>query len=66
MQSRKYKFKGFLYSALRDICRILKDNIIVFPIHPRTKKMFGNIWAFAGSSNCSNVKMLLPEDTEIL
>jgi UDP-N-acetylglucosamine 2-epimerase (non-hydrolysing) len=38
----------------------LADNPIVFPIHPRTKKMFKTFGLLDRLLKCSNVKMLLP------
>lgn len=38
----------------------LKDNVIVFPIHPRTKKMFESFGLLDRLLKCSNVKTLLP------
>ena len=38
----------------------LIDNTIVFPIHPRTKKMFKTFGLLDRLLKCSNVKMLLP------
>jgi UDP-GlcNAc3NAcA epimerase len=38
----------------------LVDNTIVFPIHPRTKKMFKTFGLLDRLLKCSNVKMLLP------
>ncbi|TLX90607.1 MAG: UDP-N-acetylglucosamine 2-epimerase (non-hydrolyzing) [Thaumarchaeota archaeon] len=38
----------------------LGDNTIVFPIHPRTKKMFKTFGLLDRLSKCSNVKLLLP------
>ena len=39
---------------------ILSDKSIVFPIHPRTKKMFKSFGLLDRLLKCSNVKMLLP------
>ena len=38
----------------------LNDTTFVFPIHPRTKKMFKTFGLFNRLLKCSNVKMLLP------
>ena len=45
---------------LLETFEVLKDNIIVFPIHPRTKKMFETFGLLNRLLNCANVKTLLP------
>lgn len=49
-----------LFIHLLETFEVLKDNIIVFPIHPRTKKMFETFGLLGRLLNCSNVKTLLP------
>jgi len=49
-----------LFIQLLETFEVLKDNIIVFPIHPRTKKMFETFGLLDRLLNCSNVKTLLP------
>jgi UDP-N-acetylglucosamine 2-epimerase len=48
------------FIQLLETFEVLKDNIIVFPIHPRTKKMFETFGLLDRLLNCSNVKTLLP------
>ena len=48
------------FTQLLETFEVLKDNIIVFPIHPRTKKMFETFGLLDRLLNCSNVKTLLP------
>lgn len=48
------------FIQLLESLEALKDNIIVFPIHPRTKKMFESFGLLNRLLKCSNVKTLLP------
>lgn len=48
------------FIQLLESLEALKDNIIVFPIHPRTKKMFDGFGLLNRLLKCSNVKTLLP------
>lgn len=48
------------FIQLLETFEVLKDNIIVFPIHPRTKKMFETFGLLNRLLNCANVKTLLP------
>ena len=48
------------FIQLLETFEVLKDNIIVFPIHPRTKKMFETFGLLGRLLNCANVKTLLP------
>ncbi|CAN5425858.1 UDP-N-acetylglucosamine 2-epimerase (non-hydrolyzing) [soil metagenome] len=48
------------FLQLLETFEALKDNIIVFPIHPRTKKMFETFGLLDRLLKCSNVKTLLP------
>jgi UDP-GlcNAc3NAcA epimerase len=49
-----------IFFQLLETFEALKDDIIVFPIHPRTKKMFETFGLFDRLLKCSNVKTLLP------
>jgi len=48
------------FIQLLETFEVLKDKIIVFPIHPRTKKMFETFGLLDRLLNCANVKTLLP------
>jgi UDP-N-acetylglucosamine 2-epimerase (non-hydrolysing) len=50
----------YFFIQLLETFEALKDNIIVFPIHPRTKKMFESFGLLDRLFKCSNVKTLLP------
>lgn len=50
----------YFFIQLLETFEALKDNIIVFPIHPRTKKMFESFGLLNRLLKCSNVKTLLP------
>lgn len=50
----------YLFVQLLETFEALKDSIIVFPIHPRTKKMFENFGLLDRLLACSNVRTLLP------
>ena len=50
----------YFFIQLLETFEALKDNIIVFPIHPRTKKMFESFGLLDRLLKCSNVKTLLP------
>ena len=50
----------YLFVQLLETFEALKDSIIVFPIHPRTKKMFENFGLLDRLLECSNVRTLLP------
>jgi UDP-N-acetylglucosamine 2-epimerase (non-hydrolysing) len=50
----------YLFVQLLETFEALKDSIIVFPIHPRTKKMFESFGLLNRLLECSNVKTLLP------
>jgi len=50
----------YFFMQLLETFEALKDNVIVFPIHPRTKKMFENFGLLDRLLKCSNVKTLLP------
>ena len=50
----------YFFIQLLETFEALKDNIIVFPIHPRTKKMFESFGLLDRLFRCSNVKTLLP------
>jgi UDP-GlcNAc3NAcA epimerase len=50
----------YFFIQLLKTFEALKDNIIVFPIHPRTKKMLGSLGLLDRLLKCSNVKTLLP------
>ncbi|HJR83786.1 MAG TPA: UDP-N-acetylglucosamine 2-epimerase (non-hydrolyzing) [Nitrososphaeraceae archaeon] len=49
-----------LFIQLLETFEALKDSVIVFPIHPRTKKMFETFGLLDRLLRCSNVKTLLP------
>jgi UDP-N-acetylglucosamine 2-epimerase (non-hydrolysing) len=49
-----------LFIQLLETFESLKDSIIVFPIHPRTKKMFETFGLLDRLLKCSNVRTLLP------
>lgn len=50
----------YLFIQLLETFEALKDSVIVFPIHPRTKKMFETFGLLDRLLRCSNVKTLLP------
>lgn len=50
----------YLFIQLLETFEELKDSIIVFPIHPRTKKMFESYGLLNRLLGCSNVRTLLP------
>ena len=50
----------YLFIQLLETFEALKDSVIVFPIHPRTKKMFESFGLLDRLLSCSNVKTLLP------
>jgi UDP-N-acetylglucosamine 2-epimerase (non-hydrolysing) len=50
----------YFFIQLLESFEALKNNIIVFPIHPRTKKMFESFGLLNRLLKCSNVKTLLP------
>ena len=50
----------YLFIQLLETFEALKDSAIVFPIHPRTKKMFETFGLLDRLLRCSNVKTLLP------
>ena len=50
----------YLFVQLLETFEALKDSIIVFPIHPRTKKMFESFGLLDRLLECSNVRTLLP------
>ena len=50
----------YLFIQLLETFESLKDSIIVFPIHPRTKKMFETFGLLDRLLKCSNVRTLLP------
>ena len=50
----------YFFMQLLETFEALKDKVIVFPIHPRTKKMFENFGLLDRLLKCSNVKTLLP------
>jgi UDP-N-acetylglucosamine 2-epimerase (non-hydrolysing) len=50
----------YLFIQLLETFEALKDETIVFPIHPRTKKMFESFGLLDRLLKCSNVRTLLP------
>ncbi|HKQ20576.1 MAG TPA: UDP-N-acetylglucosamine 2-epimerase (non-hydrolyzing) [Nitrososphaeraceae archaeon] len=50
----------YLFVQLLETFEALKDSIIVFPIHPRTKKMFESFGLLKRLLDCANVRTLLP------
>lgn len=50
----------YLFLQLLETFEALKDSIIVFPIHPRTKKMFESFGLLKRLLDCANVRTLLP------
>lgn len=50
----------YLFIQLLETFEALKDITIVFPIHPRTKKMFETFGLLGRLLECSNVRTLLP------
>ena len=50
----------YLFIQLLETFEALKDSIVIFPIHPRTKKMFETFGLLDRLLKCSNVRTLLP------
>ena len=54
------EFEGIFHLQLLKALESLIDLTIVFPIHPRTKKMFGAYGLLDRLLKCSNVKLISP------
>ena len=50
----------YLFIQLLETFEALKDETIVFPVHPRTKKLFESFGLLDRLLKCSNVRTLLP------